>query len=56
MLRSGWVVMEEGRGWRVREELVDDVGVGVDREVGWGDVEEWVNGDGEWTIRRRGGW
>ena len=28
----------------------------VDREVGWGDAEEWVNGDGEWMMRRRGGW
>ena len=28
----------------------------VDREVGWGGGEEWVNGDGEWMMRRNGGW
>ena len=40
------MVMEEGRGWVVKEEWVDDVGGGVDREVGWGGGEEWVDGDG----------
>ena len=34
-VRSGWMVMKEGRAWVVREEWVDDMGDGVDREAGW---------------------
>ena len=51
MVKSGWMVMEEGRGWVVKEEWVDDVGGGVDGELEWGGGEEWVDGDGGVVVR-----